>query len=200
MSEKYLIHTFPHWQPADKGLIPLRPHPTELNQGLQLFTQLFDHLASLPSYQRLADGEEIVTRRRFSYEKKGGIGNILFRPVGQVAVIQALGILVFKLGFSLENIFNKLSPYDSHGGFSNIDKPQSLWYGVLYDGNKQRILVSRRQLATRLIVYLLGGIKDKVDIAYLRRDLAKARSMENHVIDFNGGLIAAKKLCLPEIL
>jgi hypothetical protein len=61
--------------------------------------------------------------RRFSFEKDGGEGNMLFRPVGQVALVQALGILVFRKGLSLEDIFKKLRKFDLEGGFSGMEYP-----------------------------------------------------------------------------
>ena len=100
MSERYLGQKFPHWKPLEKGLIPMRPEDEEIEQGIEDFKQLFDNLANLPSYKML-EHEDTTVLRRFSFEKEGGEGNMLFRPVGQVALAQALGILVFKKGFSL---------------------------------------------------------------------------------------------------
>ena len=106
MSERYLGQKFLHWKPLDKGLIPIRPNDRELEAGIIEFQQLFDYLATLPSY-RVLEAEETPLLRRFSFEKDGGEGNMLFRPVGQVALAQALGILVFKKGLSLKDIFKK---------------------------------------------------------------------------------------------
>ena len=200
ISERYLEFYFPHWKPSDKGLIPLRPEDEELEEGLEKLQQLFDALAHLPSYQQLEKGIETTKMRRFSHEKPGGEGNILFRPVGQIAVIQGLGLLVFKKGFLLKDIFAKLGQYDAAGGFSGMEYPQSLWYGVLYDPNKKRILVSGRDLATKLIIYILGGIEDKMERAYLREALAKARTMEDQAISFEGKFVKPKEVGLPSIL
>ncbi len=200
IAQRYLEYKFPHWKPSDKGLIPLRPEAEELEEGLKLFKQLWDHLASLPSYQRLEQGTQTLDLRRFSHEKPSGEANILFRPVGQVALAQALGVLVFKKGFLLEDIFAKLRQYDAVGGLSEMDYPQSLWYGVLYDPNKTRVLVSGRDLAAKLILYILGGIEDKMERAYLRQNLAKYRTIEDKAISFNGSFVKPKEVGLPRIL
>ncbi|HBB35597.1 MAG TPA: hypothetical protein DDZ80_19670 [Cyanobacteria bacterium UBA8803] len=201
MSERYLEYKFPHWQPSEKkGLIPMRPEDEELEEGLGAFNQLFDHLANLPSYQRLAQGVETPKLRRFSFERDGGEGNILFRPVGQVALAQGLGILVFRQGFSLAGIFEKLHKYDAEGGFSRMETPQSLWYGVLYDPNKKRVLVSGRDLAARLIVYIIAGIEDGMERAQLRREVAEARTIEGRAVGFNGKFVKPREVGLPGVL
>lgn len=199
MSERYLGQKYLHWKPVGKGLIPMRPENDELQEGLAEFTKFFDYLAELPSYKVL-EYEDTPVLRRFSFEKDGGEGNILFRPVGQVAFAQALGVLVFKKGFSLEDIFKKLRKFDQQGGFSNMEYPQSLWYGILYDPSKKRIQVAGKELAAKLLIYILGGIQDHMERAELRKALAKARTVENKTIDFDGKFVEPKKVGLPSVL
>jgi DGQHR domain-containing protein len=200
MSERYLGQKFPSWKPSDKGLIAMRPEDEELEQGLNEFNILFDNLANLPSYQRLENNAETPLLRRFSFEKDSGEGNLLFRPVGQAALAQALGILIFKKKLNPKSIFKKLRQYDKNGGFSFMDIPSSIFYGVLYDPNKKRILVSGRDLAARLIVYILGGIQDDMERAELRRELAEARSMENKAVGFHGEFVEPRQVGLPSVL
>ncbi|MGI2905364.1 DGQHR domain-containing protein [Tolypothrix sp. VBCCA 56010] len=199
MSSRYLGQKFPLWKPLDKGLIPMRPENDELQEGIKELYQLFDYLASLPSYQLLEE-EDTPPLRRFSFEKDGGEGNMLFRPVGQVALAQALGILVFRKNLSLEDIFKKLRRFDQKGGFSNIEYPQSLWYGVLYDPNKKRVQVAGRDLAAKLLIYILGGITDQMERAELRKALANARTVENKTISFDGKFVEPKEVGLPPVL
>jgi DGQHR domain-containing protein len=199
MSSRYLGQKFPLWKPLDKGLIPMRPEDDELQEGIKEFEKLFDYLASLPSYQLLEE-EDTPPLRRFSFEKDGGEGNMLFRPVGQVAIAQALGILVFRKNLSLEDIFKKLRRFDQQGGFSGMDYPQSLWYGVLYDPNKKRIQVAGRDLAAKLLIYILGGITDQMERAELRKALANARTVENKTISFDGKFVEPKGVGLPPVL
>ncbi|MDB9372585.1 DGQHR domain-containing protein [Nodularia sphaerocarpa] len=199
MCERYLGQKFPHWKPLEKGLIPMRPEDEELEEGIAEFNNLFDNLASLPSY-KLLDEEDTPTLRRFSFEKDGGEGNLLFRPVAQVALAQALGILVFQKGFTLANVFKKLRKFDQQGGLSGMEYPQSLWYGVLYDPNKKRVQVSGRELAAKLLIYILGGVQDQMERAELRKALADARTIEDQTIGFDGKFVEPKQVGLPPIL
>jgi hypothetical protein len=125
---------------------------------------------------------------------------MLFRPVAQVALAQALGILVFRKGFNLEDIFKKLRKFDQQGGFSGMEYPQSLWYGVLYDPNKKRVQVAGRDLAAKLLIYILGGIQDQMERAGLRKDLANARTIENRTVGFDGKFVEPKAVGLPKII
>jgi DGQHR domain-containing protein len=198
MSERYLGQKYPHWK-QEKGLVPKRPESDELSEGVTEFSKLFDYLGSLSSYKILEE-EDTPALRRFSFEKDSGEGNMLFRPVGQVALVQALGVLVFKKGLSLEKIFKKLRKFDREGGFSNIEFPKSIWYGILYDPNRKRILVAGKDLAARLLVYILGGVQDSVERAKLRSSLAKARTFENQTMSFEGDFVDSKEIALPPIL
>jgi DGQHR domain-containing protein len=200
MAAKYLQYQFPNWKPkAQKGLVPLRPDSAELEQGIAAFSQLFDRLAQFTSYGRL-QAEDTPQLRRFSFEPGGGEGHILFRPVGQIAFAQGVGIAVFKKQMAETEVFGKLDRYDADGGFSQINLPQSLWYGILYDPNKKRILVSGRELAAKLIVYLLGGVDNDFDRAELRRQVAEARTVGEYAMSFTGKLVTQPEVGLPPIL
>jgi DGQHR domain-containing protein len=200
MAAKYLQHQFPNWKPkAQKGLVPLRPDTAELELGIAAFSQLFDRLSQFTSYGRL-QAEDTPQLRRFSFEPGGGEGHILFRPVGQIAFAQGVGIAVFKKQMAQTEVFRKLDRYDADGGFSHINLPQSLWYGILYDPNKKRILVSGRDLAAKLIVYLLGGVDNDFDRAELRRQVAEARTVGEYAMSFEGKLVTQPEVGLPPVL
>jgi DGQHR domain-containing protein len=200
MAAKYLQYQFPHWKPkAQKGLVPLRPDPAELAAGVAAFSDLFDRISQFTSLGRLK-GEDTTQLRRFSFEPGGGEGHILFRPVGQVAFAQGVGMAVFKKQMAETEVFRKLDRYDADGGFSNINLPQSLWYGILYDPNKKRILVSGRDLAAKLIVYLLGGVDNDFDRAELRRQVAEARTIGEYAMSFQGKLVTLQEVGLPSVL
>lgn len=200
MAQRYLEYKFPQWKPEKKGLIPMRPEDEELKEGIEEFKKLFDYLATLPSYQRIESGESTAELRRFSFEKPGGEGNILFRPVGQIALANALGILRFRKQLSLQSIFEKLRRYDVDEGFSHMENSESAWYGILYDPNKKRMLVSGRELASKLIVYLVAGIEDDMDRAHLRQAVAQARTFEGKAVSFNGRFVQPKEVGLPPML
>jgi DGQHR domain-containing protein len=200
MAAKYLQYQFPQWKPkAQKGLVPLRPDATELAAGIAAFSRLFDKLAQFTSFGRL-NSEDTTQLRRFSFEPGGGEGHILFRPVGQVAFAQGVGMAVFKKQMAETEVLRKLDRYDTDGGFSQIDLPQSLWYGILYDPNKKRIVVSGRDLAAKLIVYLLGGVDNDFDRAELRRQVAEARTVGDYAMSFEGKLVTPQEVGLPPVL
>ena len=200
MAQRYLEYKFPQWKPEKKGLIPMRPEDEELKEGIEEFKKLFDYLATLPSYQRIESGESTAELRRFSFEKPGGEGNILFRPVGQIALANALGILRFRKQLSLQSIFEKLRRFDVDEGFSHMENSESAWYGILYDPNKRRMLVSGRDLAVKLIVYLVAGIQDDMERAHLRQAVAQARTFEGKAVSFNGRFVRPQEVGLPQVL
>ncbi|MFM6191791.1 DGQHR domain-containing protein, partial [Planktothrix sp.] len=200
MGQRYLTPKFPHWKAAKPGLVPLRPTPQELKAGIEALQQFFDGMATLPSYQKLEQGWETPALRRFSFEKPGGEGNLLFRPVGQVAVAAALGLLVFYQQRSVTEIFEKLQEFDNAGGFSGMEYPDSLWYGVLYDPNKRRVRVAGKDLAAKLLIYLLGGIQQPMECAELRKALADARTFENKAVNFEGQFVKPREVGLPQML
>ncbi|ACK66416.1 DGQHR domain protein [Rippkaea orientalis PCC 8801] len=207
MVEGYLGYKFEHWKNKDKkNLITLRPDQDELDQGLEEMIKLFNYLANLPSYERLNYGYKTPELRRFSHEAEGGEANILFRPVGQIALLQALGFLVFRKDFLLKNLCEKLRQFDLEGGFDGIEHSRSIWYGVFYDPMKKRIQVSGRKLATQLLIYLLGGIDDDLERAQIRKALAEARTIKDaatnqeKTIDFKGKFVDPKKVGLPNLL
>ena len=55
-------------------------------------------------------------------------------------------------------------------------------------------------MAAKLIVYILGGIEDKMERAYLRQNLAKARTIEDKAISFQGRFVKPKDVGLPSVL
>lgn len=200
MAQAYLQHPYPHWKPTEKGLIPLRPEDEELDEAIAIFSSLFDHLATLPSYQALETGALSTDLRRFSFESTDGQGHMLFRPVGQIALIRAIGILVYQHHLPLDRIFTQLYTYDTQGGFSHIDHPESLWYGILFNPTKKRIQVSGRDLATRLIIHLINDTPDPLERAQLRQDLANARTFQDKALNFDGKLVHPRQLTLPSQL
>lgn len=200
MTVGYLSHRFPHWYAGQSGTIPQRPTAEELADGLSELMRLWDGLATLASYRRLDAGADTSYLRRFSFEPGGGEGNILFRPVGQMALAEALGTLVFYRQIPLVTVLDRLSRFDDGGGFSGMEYPQSLWYGVLYDPNKRRVRVSGRKLAAKLLVYVLGGITAANEVADLRVELAKARTFENRSVSFQGKLVTPREVGMPSVV
>ncbi len=156
-------------------------------------------MSKLPSYAALANGMTTGEFRRFKEEGQGGMGHMLFRPIGQIALAQALGQLVFarQPSMSLSEAFKRLAEFDKDGGFE-MERPLSLWYMVLYDPQKKRMLVSGRDLAARLLVYMVGGgIVDAAEREKLREDLQTARTFNDKIIGFDDKPVSKIKLPPP---
>jgi hypothetical protein len=172
-------------------------------------TRLFDELASLPSLERIKQGSGTPLLRNFAHEAVDkeknvfGEGNLLMRPVGQQVVASALGTLVFDKANpkTLETLTKKLAKFDEEGGFSGIDSEQSPWWGILYDPVRQRMLVSGKSLAIRLLHYLLsGGLEDEARDT-LRSDFAEARKIsDTRALDMTGNEVELDKVKLPDPL
>jgi DGQHR domain-containing protein len=180
------------WIPSERGLIPMRPEEAELESAIDLFSQYIDQVESLPSVKRYIQGTVVTILRNFESEIQDengnniGEGNLLFRPVGQTALAAAVGVLRDE-GANLDAIFKKVSKYESHGGFTGMDKPSSIWYGVLFDPGKKRMSISGESLSTRLMIYLFGGgIADENLREQLRVDLVTAREVDGVFRKFDG--------------
>jgi hypothetical protein len=62
-------------------------------------------------------------------------------------------------------------------------------------------MVSGRDLASKLLIYILGGIADDLERAQLRQDFAKARQVaENKAMGFHGKFVTLKEVGLPPVL
>jgi len=200
---------YKHWNPEETGLIPRRPDDEDLARGANEFSGFWDRMAQLPSLAKIARGESPAKMRKFG----DGEGHLLFRPVGQVALAEAIGSLL-PLGQDLDTIFQKVAQFDLSGGFK-MDTPQSLWWMVLYDPNKQRMVIRGAKLAKRLLEYMLGGgIADTEKREKLRADLADSRTIQvgqkgigdqlkehtGQAIGFDGEWVAPEKIELPPAL
>jgi hypothetical protein len=62
------------------------------------------------------------------------------------------------------------------------------------------VQVSGRDLAAKLLVYMLGGLEDQMEVAGLRKALANGRTVENKTINFDGEFVQPKEVGLPPIL
>jgi DGQHR domain-containing protein len=200
MATRYLVHKYPLWKQNEKGLVPLRPDDDQLEEALQYFLELLDKLRTMPSIATLDSDPDTGKMRRFKKEGKGGAGHMLYRPIGQIALAQALGVLVFVKKMSLDNLFGRLKKLEKSGAF-NLESPQSPFYLVLYDPSKQRMLVSGRDLAARLLQYMLGGMQNANDVKSLRNDFAESRHLgSGRYKDLDGKTIkGAATIALPPV-
>lgn len=201
MATNYLQLRYPEWTPTEKGLIPLRPADSKLEDGIKLFNELINYLQTLPSFKRLNQGDKAPALRNFGFDDPAGEAHMLFRPVGQAALADAIGVLVFERGFDLDALFEKLRKYDAAGGF-NLEDPTLPWYRVLYDPSKGRMSVRGRSMATELLTYLLGnGIEDPEKREDLRERFAAERQYDDGIAtNLNNESVLLDDIELPPAL
>lgn len=158
------------WVPKFKDLVPLRPTESELATAQARMTEFFDQVADLPSMKAMNNGEALDPWREFPDE---GRGHLLFRPIGQEVLAEAVAELVHE-GMTLDHIFARLAKLDSDGGFEQTD-PRNLWYGVTYDPVKKKMQLGNNKLAVRALKYLVQGA-DTEAREVLLGDLRAART------------------------
>lgn len=187
---------------SDFGYI--RPDDEELRNATTELNRYFDALSTLPSHKRLIDGMPAGKIRR-APEKDDDKSreyedNVLFRPIAQMALADALGSLVAQKEMSLEDIIKTISRQEEKGQLKLSDR-KAPWFGVLcdpYGEGKMRRPKKFQDLASRLFVYLLGGGYDtKEEQEGLREDLWESRCVENEAYDFNGEKVTLEKFHLP---
>lgn len=202
MAESYLpaFEELRRWKKTGQ-LVPLRPDEDELDYGVEKMNELWTAMASLPSYQLLENGALTHQFRLFAEEGDGGRGHLLFRPVGQEALAAAAAQLHDK-NYTIQDVFVPLARFDESGGF-RMDDVSSFWWKAVYDNARGRVLVAGKDLASRIIVYLLGGLRDEPDkVENLREELARIRKVDDGdlVQDFDGSFVTADQFRLPEAI
>lgn len=189
---------FSHWKNpvlGDKSLGFIRPDETELSKGTITLNGYFDAFEQLPSHLRFIQGKPAGEIR-----KKDGEDNILFRPMAQMALAEAIAYLEREYNMSLESIIKVLAKQEKSGQLKLRDR-QAPWFGVLCDpiDEKMRRKKENRTLCSRLFCYLLGGgITDDKEREDLRSDFADARRIrDNEAVNMDGKLINKDKVQLP---
>lgn len=179
-----------------KGIF-IRPEDSALAQGQREMIEYFDQLARLPSHRDFIEGKPASELR------SSGVGedNILFRPVAQTALAEALGKLATR-GVTVRNAVDEIGRHEAEGQL-RLTSRTSPWFGVLSDPVSGRMRRHKKyeELCCRLFEYLLGGgIADDVDRAQLTDDFASAREIdpENEMaIDLEGNTVDKAKVRLP---
>ncbi|MDP3209372.1 MAG: hypothetical protein Q8M65_09515 [Rhodoglobus sp.] len=200
MADVYLTHEY-SWGPTAKGMVPERPDADVIVKGTNKFIELLTELAKLPSIASLDEDKTTGELRRFSHEPpSAGAGHMLFRPVGQIVIAQALGELVLAKHKPLAPIIKALQKYDDEHGFA-MEPVSSLWHTVLYDPARRRVVIGGRDLAARLLVYLLGGVQESKELDALRDEVARLRTNSSgSAVNFDGELVPPGEIKLPDPL
>ncbi len=189
---------FSHWKNpvlGDKNLGFIRPNETELSKGTVILYDYFNAFKQLPSHLRFIQGKPAGDIR-----KKDGEDNILFRPIAQMALAEAIAFLEREHEMSLESIIKVLATHEKSGQL-RLREHQAPWFGVLCDpiDEKMRRKKENRTLCSRLFCYLLGGgIRSDEERENLRVDFADARRIsDNDVVNMYGKLVNKEKVQLP---
>jgi len=201
IATEYLVQfdNYDQWKPNPKfkETMPVRPDEESLVAGSHDVLEFVESLSSIPSYSEVMQGASPKTYRQL---EEGG-ANLLFRPVGQIALAIAVGKLVSDDGLSLNNIMKKIGDKEAQGGMK-INIPQNPWYGVVYDhiGEKMR-RASPEKLAARILVHLLGGgTQDDEVREKLRSDFANSRLVDREQdlgVDLEANRVPLANITLP---
>ena len=179
-----------------KGVF-VRPEDSALERGKQDMDEYFDCLATIPSHVAFIQGKPASELRK----SEDGEDNILFRPVVQIALAEAMGKLATR-GVSFKNAIEELGRQEQRGQL-RLTPRTSPWFGVLCDpssGNMRRYK-KNRDLCCRLFQYLLGGgLEDDGDREELRRAFATERQIDqvgDQAIDLEGNSVPTAEIRLP---
>ena len=175
----------------------VRPEDSVIDQGKQDMKEYFDHLASIPSHVAFIQGKPASELRK----SKDGEDNILFRPMVQIALAEAVGKLATR-GVSPRSAVEELARQEPRGQLK-LTPQTSPWFGVLCEPSSltMRRRKKSRDLCCRLFQYLLGGgIKDDHDREKLREDFAEERQIDRErglAIDLEGNPVPMAEVRLP---
>ena len=178
-----------------KGIF-VRPEDWALEHGRQAMVEYFDHLAMIPSHVAFIQGKPASELR-----KSEGGDNILFRPIVQTALAEAVGKLVTR-GVSLANIVEELTRQETLGHL-RLTQRTSPWFGVLCDPSSGKMRRHKRheELCCRMFQYLLGGgIQDDFDRDQLTEDFAAERQIDQELgvaINLEGEPVPRSEVRLP---
>ena len=199
MSEHYLKPAFPKWKPVRGGDLPIRPEEEQLDSGYRRIADFFDNLSNLPSFKDVMHGASVSDYRKVGEDNPG---NILFRPLGQIALAGAISDIEDDGFEESSRIFDKLREADREGRLK-LDDVHNPWYGVAWDPVNKKMKRQGRdqQLVRRLLVHLLdGGTRHAEARNQLRTDFASARVFsddEEKGRNLNGEDVSISEIQLP---
>lgn len=211
VSKRYLgqLDRFGKWETEVgkiKGAGWLRPEDGELRAGREKLSAYFDSIMTLPSHREMIKGRKNV--RLLRGREKRCNDNVLFRPIAQEALAEAVGELEENNKIAPKEIIKKLSKKDDPNEcYLRLTNPASPFFGVLCDpvDKKMRHQEKYKKLATRMFIYLLGGgVKEGEKRERLRKDVFNSRRITDgtaevgsKAIGYDGSQIEYGKFQLP---
>ena len=176
--------------------VNVRPKDSVLEQGTKDMADYFDLLANIPSHRAFIQGKPAGEIRTAD----PGEDNILFRPLAQIALAEAIGKLAAR-GVSPKNAIQTLAKKEVDGQLKLTDR-RAPWFGVLCDATgKMRRHKKNRDLCCRMLMFLLGGgAEDDIEREELREKFAHERlvDIENGIaVDLEGKYVKSDQVQLP---
>jgi hypothetical protein len=160
----YLGHqsAYSNWVRKRKE-VAKRPTDDELAAAESTMVAFWDLLAELPVFSDIQAGGSIDDWRQFKSEKVPlGRGHLLLRPLGQLILAEALGLITSDTAPqptpSVEELFEKLAAFDSAGGFEGVHTWESMWHGITFNPTRQIMNLQGRSTAVLLLRHLLTGL------------------------------------------
>ena len=183
---------------GDKRLGFMRPDEDELNKGATALSKYFDAMKQLPSHTRFIQGKKAGEIRS---KDNDGEDNILFRPIAQLALADAIATLERDNEISMDSIIRELVRQEEAGQLKLRDR-KAPWLGVLCDpvDGTMRRKKDNQNLCTELFRYLLGGgIADDEQREELRKAFARARRVgdDEKAMNLDGRVVEEDKIQLP---
>ena len=156
----------------ETGYIRPKGGEREIQRGITELCNYFDQMAQLPSHQRIMNG----TSSAPDFRTTDGENNILFRPVGQIALAEAVSSLMHapQNPMALAEIFRKLRHQETRKQLQ-LHNSEAPWHGVVWDPASGGRMLMGKVLCRRLFFYLLGGTLTKKKLDKLQEDFSEAR-------------------------
>lgn len=177
----------------------LRPPAGEIDAGLQELDDYFSALTQIPSHKAVLQGGSVA-------EARSQKDNVLFRPIAQLALAEAIATLQSERNKTLPDVVKTIGKYEDLGQM-RLRRPDAPWSGVFCDPINGKIRRSRwfQELGVRMFIYLLGGGHEDDDLREsLRKDFFWARRAASEegeaekAFDMSGTLVTDDKFHLPD--
>lgn len=184
-----------------------RPSKATLTAAETEMRTFWDHVADLPVFADIRRGGSIDEWRQFKTEKTPkGKGHLLLRPLGQMVLAEALGVITGPNGPkpapTLDVLFKKLAQFDQAGGFTGVHTWESVWHGITFNPTRQTMNLEGRNTAVLLLRHLLVGLNEgeRAQLEAEFRSLRTWRLSEDDVrfINYDGKEVDSEdKIQLP---
>ena len=174
----------------------------QIEEYTSIFSDFIDKMQKLECIDQFLNTTDVKASnfRIYNHKKvsgQHGQGNVLFRRVGQIAFAKSVG-LCLKDNKDLNQIFKAIYKFEKKGGFSKLDNWDSIFYSVLYNPQKTRMIVSTSAitLAAKLLKYVLFQNVTDEERESLRQSLIESRLLRTagKVINYDGNHLECKIL------